>query len=112
MGGCFYPAKRHRAALVAGGVDPIGQPRVSVGDDDPYTPVVAVGRCVLVDVDLVVAVVQRLQPVIVELEVPAVARGDLSVDDERLVGAEPPITVVVDDVRLATGESFLHCYPP
>ena len=44
---------------------------------------------VLVHVGAVVAVVERFHPVVVDLEVPALARRDARhVDDERLVGAE------------------------
>ena len=55
----------------------------------------------LVEGDVEEPVVQRLHPVVVELEVPVVAGGRGGLDHQRLVGLEPPVGVVVGDVGVA-----------
>ncbi|MCY1426815.1 hypothetical protein D9M71_426440 [compost metagenome] len=56
----------------------------------------------LVQADAVVAVVQRLHPVVVDLQVPEVAVGHLvHLDQQRLVVGQRPVGVVVVDVRIA-----------
>src|SRR5690606_42112853 len=49
------------------------------------------------------AVVERLQPAVVELEVPVLARRRRHLDDQRRVRLERPVAVVVDDVGIAVG---------
>ena len=52
--------------------------------------------------DLEVPVVERLHPVVVELEVPAhAARWRGGLDEQRLGRRHAPVAVVVPDVRVA-----------
>ena len=63
----------------------------------------AVHRRVLVHVDLAEAVVEALEPVVRELEVPEVALGRRERHDQRLVLRQLEVAVVVGDVRIAAG---------
>jgi len=52
--------------------------------------------------DLVVPVVERLHPVIVQLKVPREARRRFGIDDQCLVLSELPVAVVVAYVGVAS----------
>ena len=55
-------------------------------DHHAHRSIGAVLRRVLIDVDAVIAIVERLQPVVVELEVPGIARGLRARDSARESG--------------------------
>ena len=56
-----------------------------------------------VQVDVEVAVVERLEPTVGQLEVPVVALRGRRLDDESLVGLDFPVAVVVGDVGITSG---------
>src|SRR5690606_27999289 len=60
-------------------------------------------RRVLVERNIEIPVIKRLHPVIVELEIPRVARWRREGDDQRLLRAKLPIAVVIQDAGIAAG---------
>ena len=87
--------------VVAGRLDPVGVAGIRVRHHQANGPVILVAREMLVRVDPVVAVVQRLHPVVVQLEVPVLALRRHHLDNERLVLRHCPVAVVVGDVGIA-----------
>ena len=74
-----------------------------VGDDDARAAVGFESHCAVVDLHPVVPVVEGLEPVVVELKVPVIAFGWHELDDQGLVGREPPVALEVEEVRVALG---------
>ncbi len=70
MGIGANPAQAHRAPGMARRIQPVRSPRIVVGNDDPNRAIPLVLGTVMVEIDAVVSVVQRLHPVIIQLEIP------------------------------------------
>ncbi|MCY1182979.1 hypothetical protein D9M73_235640 [compost metagenome] len=59
-------------------------------------------RRLFVQTDAVVAVVERLHPVVVDLHIPEIAVGHLiDLDQQCLVISQSPVRVVIENVRVA-----------
>src|SRR5260221_6300575 len=97
-----HPAEGHRPRLVSHSIDPVCRARVSMCNYDTDRAVGSWYRRVLVQVDGEEAVVERLHPVVVQLEVPGHARRRRHVYDERLVWKEAPVAVVIGNGGIAT----------
>ena len=65
-----YPAQAHGSFSNARGLQPVGDAGITLAQNQSHAAVFVVLGLVLVDADLVMAVVQRLQPVVVDLQVP------------------------------------------
>src|SRR5690606_10282979 len=85
------------------GVDPVGQAGIGVGGDDADATVRGLYGRVLVECNIEIRVIKRLHPGTVELEIPRVARWRREGDDQRLLRAELPIAVVIQDAGIAAG---------
>ncbi|CAD5378346.1 hypothetical protein OF001_U30147 [Pseudomonas sp. OF001] len=96
------PAQAVGAVGMAGGFQPVGQAGIAVAEHQAHAAA-RIQLCrMLVQADAVVAVVQRLHPVVVDLQIPEVAVGHLiHFDQQRLVVGQVPVAVVVEDVRIA-----------
>src|SRR3546814_12707039 len=85
------PAHAHGAAFVAGGFDPVGNPRITMREHDRARTIGRDPGAVLVDVNVVVAIVQRLHPPVIDLQIPEPAFGNArNADHQRLVRRELP----------------------
>src|SRR3546814_9493241 len=83
------PAHAHGAAFVAGGFDPVGNPRIAMREYDRARTIGRDPGAVLVDVNVVVAIVQRLHPPVIDLQIPEPAFGNArNADHQRLVRRE------------------------
>ena len=99
------PAESEGAASVTRGVEPVGATGVVRGDVDPDPTVVVDVRGFVIHVGVVLKIVEGLEPVIADLEVPVVEtlrRRELDLVD--LVVFELPVAVEVDRVRVALGD--------
>ena len=70
-------------------------------DEVPIGAVIVHHAVTLVDHNAVVPVVERLEPVVVELKVPVLALRDSGFDDECFVRRELPVAMVVANVWIA-----------
>ena len=83
------PPQREQRLAPALGVEPVGDTRILVRDDDADPAVVADAGLRVVEAGDARGVLQRLPPrEVVEVEAPVAAVGDVAVDDQRLVGRE------------------------
>ena len=77
----------------------LGTPGIAVGDHEPHAAVVLELRRVAVQRGLVVDVVERLHPVVVQGDHPVLALGRRDLDDERLVVGQVEVGLVPLDLR-------------
>src|SRR5690606_18852748 len=98
-----YPAPTHGAEVMAAGADPDGVTGIGVRDDQAVATIVLRLRGRDVKRGGEVAVIERLHTDVVELEIPIVAVWWRRVDDQRLVGRELPVAVIVGNVGNAAG---------
>ena len=83
-------AQDDRPLAVPGGVQPVGDARILVGDHHPHLPVVVHHGLVAVEARLVIAVVDRLPPGVPERVAPVETLRRRHLDDQRLVGGQLP----------------------
>src|SRR3546814_7226299 len=70
------PAHAHGAAFVAGGFDPVGNPLIAMREYDRARTIGSDPGAVLVDVNVMVAIVQRLHTQVIELQIAEPAFGN------------------------------------